>query len=852
MYSRCRFFLFFFLLCKSLFAQTNCIQINELLINGPGACDGGCNPNTEEWVELYNNCNNPVDISCWVMADGDFTVTIPSGTILSPGGYYLIGSNNSSVTPDLNIASCNCTSGTPSVIGTFTNGNEQLLLTDDAGNIADAIQWGAGQFPVNISPPAILPCNPFNLSFNSSSTVFEILPQGGANGCTMARICDGAPVWEERCTSDITGGTSNGQNPLPAFSASAQVICASSCISFSDQSSGQGVNSWQWFFSGASTGGSVLQNPAGLCYNQPGAYEVTLSISSVCGNFSLSIDSFITVTPRDSASILPDSSATLCQGDSLMLIAGGDGPFQWMLNGNILPGLTNDTVFAGTPGNYAVISGSAACADTSALLNLNPAQPAQLTIAAPGSSILCQGDSVLLVANSGASLYSFILNNFIISTQTDSFLYVSQPGTYAVIASGLSCTDTSNQILILFSADSASVISAAGDSSFCEGASLLLLANGVGSSIQWLIDNSPLPGANDPTLLVNSAGSYALISDPAGACPDTSASFNVQVLSASQPSISSLPSGSICQGDTALLFHQQIADSLSWILNGLPLNFYADTLEASISGSYELWVQYANGCSRISDPFMLTVNSVSTAQIISNPTSACEGEQAILSVDLAGLSDVLWSNGSTGTVTIIAESGSYSFSGITNEGCLTGAAIEYNFVAKPFVDAGADQVNLCGSGVTLIGLVTGAEFEWLLTDEVLSSAELVVQTNPSENTYYTLLSRNGNCISTDSVLVEVSECELFIPDAFSPNGDGKNDIFRVRGPALSVLHLEIYDRWGTLVHALYSPNDSWSGEIMGKPAESGVYHWVLFNARDLRGQQVQVRGGYKGNVTLLR
>ena len=58
------------------------LVINEILINATNAnCDGSCMPNTGEWTELYNNSNSPINIGCYVLTDGDWSATIPPGTI---------------------------------------------------------------------------------------------------------------------------------------------------------------------------------------------------------------------------------------------------------------------------------------------------------------------------------------------------------------------------------------------------------------------------------------------------------------------------------------------------------------------------------------------------------------------------------------------------------------------------------------------------------------------------------------------------------------------------------------------------------------------------------------------------
>jgi len=69
---------------------------------------------------------------------------------------------------------------------------------------------------------------------------------------------------------------------------------------------------------------------------------------------------------------------------------------------------------------------------------------------------------------------------------------------------------------------------------------------------------------------------------------------------------------------------------------------------------------------------------------------------------------------------------------------------------------------------------------------------------------------------------------FFIPTAFSPNGDGKNDLFRISfGPEIKTIDLKIYDRWGSLVYKSNNRNEGWDGSYKGKPAEMGTYFYSL-------------------------
>lgn len=113
----------------------------------------GSSPNSGEWVELKNAGPGSADISGWSISDGDWTATIPGGTIIAAGGYYLIGGGGtfctSGVLPDLNVETCNCATVDPSPadIMNLTDGNEQIALFDCSGAFINGVYWGASQLP---------------------------------------------------------------------------------------------------------------------------------------------------------------------------------------------------------------------------------------------------------------------------------------------------------------------------------------------------------------------------------------------------------------------------------------------------------------------------------------------------------------------------------------------------------------------------------------------------------------------------------------------------------------------------------------------------------------------------------
>lgn len=90
--------------------------------------------------------------------------------------------------------------------------------------------------------------------------------------------------------------------------------------------------------------------------------------------------------------------------------------------------------------------------------------------------------------------------------------------------------------------------------------------------------------------------------------------------------------------------------------------------------------------------------------------------------------------------------------------------------------------------------------------------------------------------------------EIYIPNTFTPNGDGFNDVFKVRGPAFAIYYFAVYNRWGQMVFETQDPAQGWDGMYNGRQADPGVFGYYV-KARCGEGSQEIFK---KGNVTLIR
>jgi gliding motility-associated-like protein len=115
--------------------------------------------------------------------------------------------------------------------------------------------------------------------------------------------------------------------------------------------------------------------------------------------------------------------------------------------------------------------------------------------------------------------------------------------------------------------------------------------------------------------------------------------------------------------------------------------------------------------------------------------------------------------------------------------------------------------------------------------------------------YLLKVSNQQGCVGYDTLNVKYYlGPDIYVPNAFTPNGDGQNDRFRfIPVGIVQYDYFRIYDRWGQLVYSSVDFRIGWDGSVNGHPAAAGTYVWIL-QGKDLGGQTVS----RKGTVTLLR
>lgn len=242
------------------------------------------------------------------------------------------------------------------------------------------------------------------------------------------------------------------------------------------------------------------------------------------------------------------------------------------------------------------------------------------------------------------------------------------------------------------------------------------------------------------------------------------------------------------------------------------------------------------------------------ASIITTPancgSAAGTGTATVSSTGGTGTLSYLWSTGgTTGTLNNL-NSGSYSITVTDASGCTQTASAIVGTTGSLSVDAGISTTIPMGTSTTLIGSGSAdATYNWSPPGTLACPTCASTLATPIVITTYTLSVFQNGCAGSDTVTVNIDyTCgELFVPTAFSPNGDGnENDVLKVYGKCITNLNFAIFDRWGEKVFETSDPAVGWDGTYKGKKLDTAVF--VYYLTATWNGNEVKQHG----NITLLK
>lgn len=670
----------------------------------------------------------------------------------------------------------------------------------------DATLWYFdGATWTQIDPLAVTPagCNP-----QGTWTTYSALLPASANNNPNVRIGfrwvnndDNVGTDPSFAVDDITLTTTVGGPPVADFSTPTTTICEGDCIDFTDLST-LGTNpTWSWTFAGGTPGTSSAQNPVGVCYNTAGTYDVSLTVTDDNGNDTETKVGYITVVAAPNAG--SSTSENLCNNTTLdlnTLIPGAD-PGTWVetsgtpsgqfnagtgvLDGNGLP-VGNVYTF-----DYTV-TGTAPCNDATSTMTI--------------TIIDCSGGAPPTAAFS--------------TTNT-------------TICEG-DCIDFTDMSTL-----------------------------GTNPTWSWTFTgaNTPTSSAQNPTnICYDVAGTYTVeltVTDDNGTDTHTEVNY-ITVNPTPTVTATASPNDTICTGDQVTLTGGG-AVTYVWdngVTDGVPFT-PAGTTTYTVVGTD------ANGCSR-NNFITVVVESCDTlsANWTVSSLNVCVGDCIQFTDQSTGnIASWEWTFGGGGTpdtvlnnpnpVVCFNSPGSFTVNlQVSNTGGTSDYSQVINVVTGAQVTATLDTIIDLGGTATLMAAGAGpGSYSWYPPTLVACDTCATTTASPNSSTDFivTLTDSNG-CTGQDTVMVLVNFVEgIDVPTAFSPNGDGNNDILYVKGVGIEAMTFTIYNRYGQKVFESDNQLIGWDGTFRNRPENSGVFTWML-EYHLING----TTGVLKGNTTLVR
>jgi gliding motility-associated-like protein len=701
---------------------------------------------------------------------------------------------------------------------------------------------------------------PYNGSLVGTGTSFTT-PTLTNNISYYVKSCDIADYIQVNITVNNCASA-----PVASFIPSATTICAGDSITFTDNSTGTNITSWNWTFNGGTPASANTQGPHTVAFNTAGTYNVTLQITDANGTDDTTIA--ITVNPLPNVTANASPSTIICQGNQVTLSGSGASSYSWN-NGVVdgvpfTPTITTTYIVTGTDIN--------GCTNTDQLTVtvINCGQPVASFI--PSATTICAGDSITFTDNStGTNITSW---NWTFNGGTPASANTQGPHTVAFNTAGtynvtLQITDANGTddttITITVNLLPTVIANATPGLNICLGDSVILVSSGADTYV-W--DNGVIEGV---PFYPTATNTYNVIGTDTNGCSNTD-QITITVTNCNLPTASFTVSDTIiCAGDSIVFTDNSTGVNISgwnWNFQGgnpatagtqgphiiyfnNPGNYNITLLVNDVNGNDDTTISITvidctlpNALMNISDTGIcqnncIKINDMSTGGVSSWNWTFNGGTPANSTNKNPGT--ICWNNPGNYDITLIVSNG---YSNDTD-------TVSITVYPLPILSAGNDTTIFEGNQANLYanGFPSGGNYFWTPTQDIDCPTCDTTFATPVEDITYTVVytDTNGCSVSKNvSVFVETA-IAIGVPNAFSPNGDGNNDVLYVKGRGIESVLFIIYNRYGQKVFETTDITQGWDGTFKGKPENEGIFVYYLEVVfKDFSSQKL------KGNITLIR
>ncbi|MGZ4064275.1 MAG: PKD domain-containing protein, partial [Bacteroidia bacterium] len=606
--------------------------------------------------------------------------------------------------------------------------------------------------------------------------------------------------------------------------AGTNTVCSGSTVTLT----ASGAGSYTW-----STG--AMTSTAAVTPTTLTTYTVTGGLATCTNSATFS------VTPVNTPTLTVAGNFSICAGNPTTLTASGATTYTWNTGANtssIAPSATATTVYT--------VSGTASTCSASATATLT-VTPSPTPVISSNSPV-CVGNPINLNGNGGVTYqWTGPSGSGFSSSQQNPSIGISNAsynGTFTLTVTDINnCSASATQAVVV---NALPMIGTTG-STVCVNQAINLGANG-GTSYTWIGPAGYSSAIQNPVIAnasLGMTGIYTVTVTDANTCTNTAVA-SVSVNPIPTPSVQS--NSPVCVNKILSL---NAAGGVSYQWSG-PSGFSSSVQNPTLiatgaaqSGIYAVTVSDPIGCAATAT-MNVSIIPAPSLSITSGPNKGCA--PLCLTFTCASTSSVqtyAWDfgdgNGANSPVIkhCFKTPGIYTVTaGITDtNNCYNAATFTVNSYPKPTADFNFSPIKpiLNEGPVNFSDASYGANINfWSWYFMNTASYQSSVQ-NPSfvygeAGTYQVALVVKSDKGCRDTIIKTVTVSEdfgIFVPDAFTPNGDGLNDLFQAKGFGISKYDLEIYDRWGEKLFHTTDFTSGWNGTYNNKPVTEGVYVWKI-------------------------
>lgn len=575
---------------------------------------------------------------------------------------------------------------------------------------------------------------------------------------------------------------------------------------------------------------------------------------------------------------------TICASvDSLRMTGFSPSIGKWSRTSPPGPGMDSTGVFRPKKfnllGNFTVrytVKSSNGCSSFSEKqITVNPLPAAIAGL----DTAMCTGNTIRIGSNPIPNIvykwFEPLPNTISKDTVSNPFLTIvnnkQKPDTFQVkllVTDSISKCQNRDTIRVIVYPKPISVAIFPGVKTLCAGDSFTIRARTrTGLTYEWIRNGLSIniPSQADSVLKTGLSGKYQLVVRNLGAvCSDTSLSDTLQIFPRFVPQING--TRFFCKDSTTQLRVSPVLPGFTyeWQYNGKNVpDSIATTFSIGKTGTVRVILRTDKGCRDSS--LVARIDSLPFPNIgILNDTIICERGVATFRVERDSLYNYRWIDSVTNAILSVGDSLKTSKAGkyyveVYNSCRLIKDSVQLIRVNPlprfGILNNGRQDTIVCSEVPTkLFGPLGYTSYVWT-SDSVGNGTGRLYNLNTSRAREYSLkllVIDAFGCSNTDSVFIRVQECnpEVFVPTAFSPNGDKVNDLWRCQGYNLTEFRLYVFNRWGQMVFFADDIEKSWDGNFDGTACPSGAYKWVV-EFKGFVGEE-EMSGKKSGSVTIIR